>query len=77
MQCTLHPTHYTLHTTHYTLHTTRYTLQTNHYTQYQGLAIFTEVTFVDVHHAQMSTFVIEVCLWYIGFVLVFNWSLHY
>ena len=22
---------------------------------------------MDVHHAQMSTFVIEVCLWYIGF----------
>ena len=44
---------------------------------YHGLATFTEVTFVNVHHAQISTFVIEVYLWYIGFVLVFNWSLHY
>ena len=25
---------------------------------------------MDVHHAQMSTFVMEVCLWYIGFVTV-------
>ena len=41
------------------------------FTLYHGLAIYTEVTFVNVHHAQMSTFVIEVCLWYIGFVLVF------
>ena len=24
--------------------------------------------FVEFHHAQMSTFVIEVCLWYIGIV---------
>ena len=45
-------------------------------TLYHGLATFTEVTFVNVHHAQMSTFVIEVYIWYIGFVLVFNWSLH-
>ena len=36
---------------------------------YHSLAIYTEVTFVNVHHAQMSTFVIEVCLLYIGFVL--------
>ena len=51
-----------------------------HSTLYHGLATFTEVTFVNVPHAQMSTFVIEVCLWYIGFVLVFNTShltLHY
>ena len=45
-------------------------------TLYNGLATFTEVTFVNVHHAQMPTFVIEVCLWYIGFVLVINCSLH-
>ena len=38
-----------------------------HITLYHGLATFTEVTFVNVHHAQMSTFV---CLWYIGFVTV-------
>ena len=38
-----------------------------HYSLYHGLATFTEVTFVNVHHAQMSTFV---CLWYIGFVTV-------
>ena len=44
---------------------------------YHGLAIYTEITFVIVHHAQMSTFVIEVCLWYIGFVLVFISSFHY
>ena len=44
---------------------------------YHGLATFTEVKFVNVHQAQMSTFVIEVCLWYIGFVLVFNSLLHY
>ena len=31
---------------------------------------------MDVHHAQMSTIVIEVCLWYIGFVLLFNSSFH-
>ena len=42
-----------------------------HYTLYHGQAIYTEVTFVDFHHTQKSTFVIEVCLWYIGFVLVF------
>ena len=40
-----------------------------YYTLYHGLAIYTELTFVNVHHAQMSTFVIEVCLWYIGFCL--------
>ena len=44
---------------------------------YHGLAIYTEVTFVAVHQAQMSTFVIEVCLWYIGFVFVFISSFHY
>ena len=32
---------------------------------------------VNVQLAQISTFVIEVCLWYIGFVLVFNGALHY
>ena len=32
---------------------------------------------MNVHPAQMSIFVMEVCLWYIDFVLVFNWSLHY
>ena len=50
---------------------------TVHCTLYHGLATFTEVTFVNVHHAQMSTLVIEVCLCYIGFVIVFNSSLHY
>ena len=44
---------------------------------YHGLAIHPEVTFVNVHHAQMFTFVIEVCLWYIGFVLVLISSFHY
>ena len=39
-----------------------------YYSLYHGLATFTEVIFVNVHHAQMSTFVMEVCLWYIGFV---------
>ena len=48
-----------------------------YFTLYHGLATFTDVTFVNVHQAQMSTFVIEVYIWYIGFVLVFNWSLHY
>ena len=48
-----------------------------HCALYHGLGTFTEVTFVDVHHAQMSTSVIEVCLWYIGFFLVFISSLHY
>ena len=46
-------------------------------TLYHRLASFTEVTFVNAQHAQMSTSVIEVCLWYIGFVLMFNWSLQY
>ena len=40
------------------------------YRLYHGLANFTEVPFVDVHHAHMSTFVLEVCLLYIGFVTV-------
>ena len=40
------------------------------YALYHGLATFTEVTFLDVHHARMSTFVIEVCLWCIGLVTV-------
>ena len=31
-----------------------------HYTLYHGLTVYTEVTFVNVHHAQMPTFVIEV-----------------
>ena len=44
---------------------------------YHGLTTFTDVTFVNVHHADMSTFVIEVCLWYIGFVLVFISSFNY
>ena len=39
-----------------------YILFTADYTLYHGLATFTEVTFVDVHNAQMSTFVIEVTL---------------
>ena len=47
-----------------------------HRALYHSLATFREETFLNVHHAQMSTFVIEVYLWYIGFVLVFNWSLH-
>ena len=38
---------------------------------YHSLDIYTEVTFVNIHNAQMSTFVIEVCLCDIGFVLVF------
>ena len=38
------------------------------YSLYHGLAIYTEVTFVNVHHAHMSTFVIKVCLRYTGFV---------
>ena len=38
-----------------------------HSALYHGLATFTEVTFVNVHHVQISTFV---CLWYIGFVTV-------
>ena len=29
---------------------------------YHSLASFTEVTLVDFHHAQMSTFVMELCL---------------
>ena len=32
------------------------------YALYHGLDSFTEVTFLNVDHAQMSTFVIEVCL---------------
>lgn len=48
-----------------------------HCSLYHSLAIYTEVTFVDVPHAQMSTFVIEVCLWYIVFVLVLISSFHY
>ena len=36
------------------------------------LANFTEATFVNVHHVQMCTSVIEVCLYYIGLVLVLN-----
>ena len=51
------------------LRTLRPLLNITHYTN------FREVTFVNVHHAQISTFVIEVCLWYIGFVLVFISSL--
>ena len=51
--------------------------QGEQYTLYHSLATFREVTFVNVHHAQMSTFVIEVCLWYIGFVVVFISLLHY
>ena len=47
-------------------------IQIQYSTLYHGLATFTEVTFVNVHPAQMSTFVIEVYLWYIGFVLVFT-----
>ena len=31
--------------------------------------LYTKVMFVDVYYAQMSDFVIEVCLWYIGPVL--------
>ena len=38
-----------------------------HTTLYNGLATFTGVTFVNVHHVQMSTFV---CLWYISFVTI-------
>ena len=48
-----------------------------YFTSYHGLAIYAEVTFLNVHHEQMSTFVIQVCLWYIGFVLVFISSFHY
>ena len=31
------------------------------YALYHGVATFTEVTFLDVQHAQMSSFGIEVC----------------
>ena len=43
---------------------------------YHSLDIYTEVTFVNVHQGCMSTFAIEVCPWYIGFVLVFITSFH-
>ena len=46
-----------------TLYTLLYTI---HYTT--AWTLFREVTFVNVHHVQKSIFVIEVCLWYIGFV---------
>ena len=38
-----------------------------HHTLYHDLATFTGVTFVNVHHVQMSTFV---CLWYYGTMLL-------
>ena len=60
-----------------TVHFTLYNINSVHYTLYHGLATFTEVTFVNVHHAQMSTLAIEVFLWYVSFVLVFNWLFHY
>ena len=41
-----------------------------HWTFYHGLVTFTEVTFVNIHYAQMSTLMIEMCPWYIVFVLV-------
>ena len=48
-----------------------------HLPLYHGLAIYTGVTFVNVHHTRMFTLVNKVCLWYFGFVLVFILSFHY
>ena len=54
-------TFYTIHCILYTIHLKLFTI---YCTLYHGLATFTEVTFVNVHHVQMSTFVIEVYPWF-------------
>ena len=41
--------HCRVHTEHCKLHTAYYTLLTTHYTFYHGLAIYREVTFVNVN----------------------------
>ena len=42
---------------------------------YHGLATFEKLTFVYIHIAHISTFMIKVCVWYIGYVLLFIFAL--
>ena len=57
------------------IHITFPMVDIGHYTA--AWPFITEVTFENVHHVQIFSFVIEVCLWYIGFVLEFILSFHH